>query len=450
MIDETTNGVIVRLLAAATERGGVASADEMDAFISREFDDRPFVDDVVQRMRNEGLIDRTLQDFRITDAGRKFLDAEATESGVEHETTESEEVAGGTEVESQLKKPYDVSKLKVESRPVTVFQALRKIEKDEIKLDPDFQRAFVWDLERQSRLIESILIRIPLPAFYIDATSPERWEVVDGLQRLTTLHRYCRGTSFQLSGLEFLTELNGSTFHELPKHYQILIEDDTTLNFFNLQPGTPTKAKFTIFRRVNTGGLTLNAQEIRHALVQGPITKLLKKLARSEVFLSATENAVETVRMTDRELVIRSLAFATYGYEDYARFRDLDPFLVDAMEKLNALDESRLDKIGTTFLESVAKVRTIFGRYSFRKFYEPGGRRSPFNKALFEVWSVCVIPYGMNLLAEKHNEIVSGFLELMTSPTGVFVRSITYGTGKASAVRERFTAIQQLLERVCK
>src|ERR1017187_3000376 len=116
MIDEATNGVIVRLLAAANERGGVASADEMDAFISREFDDRPFVDDVVQRMRNEGLIDRTLQDFRITDAGRKFLDAEATESGVEHETTESEEVAGGTEVESQLKKPYDVSKLKVESR----------------------------------------------------------------------------------------------------------------------------------------------------------------------------------------------------------------------------------------------------------------------------------------------------------------------------------------------
>jgi hypothetical protein len=250
--------------------------------------------------------------------------------------------------------------------------------------------------------------------------------------------------------LEFLTELNGNTFHDLPKHYQILIEDDTTLNFFNLQPGTPTKAKFTIFRRVNTGGLTLNAQEIRHALVQGRITRLLKQLARSETFLTATENAVETIRMTDRELVMRALAFATFGREQYARFGDLDPFLVDAMERLNVMEEEELGDIGAHFLESLRKVRSIFGRYAFRKFYVQGGRRSPFNKALFEVWTVCVTPYTSETLISKRMQIVNGFLNLMNSPAGTFVRSITYGTGKLSAVKERFSAIEDLLSRACR
>ncbi|MCP4696585.1 MAG: DUF262 domain-containing protein [Gammaproteobacteria bacterium] len=132
----------------------------------------------------------------------------------------------------------------MESRHLSVFQALRKIDKKEINLNPDFRRAFVWDEIKQSRLIESILIRIPLPAFYLDATNQIYWIVVDGLQRLTTLHRYCRKQTFALSGLQFLDELNGKRFDALPPKYKVLIEDDTSLLFYNLMPGTPNSPFF--------------------------------------------------------------------------------------------------------------------------------------------------------------------------------------------------------------
>lgn len=342
-------------------------------------------------------------------------------------------------------KPYDVAKLKVEQKPLSVFQALRKIEKGEIVLDPEFQRAFVWDEVRQSRLIESILIRIPLPAFYLDATDEVRWSVVDGLQRLSTLHRFCRGESFPLTGLEFLAELSGRRFLELPQKYQVLIEDDTQLIFNNLLPGTPVKAKFTIFSRVNTGGMLLTAQEIRHALQQGKITKLLRVLTRSTEFLKTTGGALESLRMTDREVTLRALSFMAFSHESYRRFDDLDAFLVDSMEKFNSeFTDEALASLAAKFKDSLLKVHSIFGRYAFRKYYEVGGRRGPFNKALFESWVSAVRPYHPARLSAKKRAIEEAFIFLISNDME-FVKSITSSTSKLNSVRKRFTALSHLL-----
>ena len=361
--------------------------------------------------------------------------------------TEDERVGSN---DPQLKKPYDVAKLKVEQRTLSIFQALRKIEKNEIVMHPDFQRAFVWDVVKQSRLIESILIRIPLPGFYLDATDLEKWTVVDGLQRLTTLYRYCRDESFGLTGLEFLTELDGCRFSELPKKFQVLIEDDTQLIFNNLLPGTPVEAKFTIFSRVNTGGMQLTAQEIRHALNQGPITVLLKRLAASNEFLEATDWAVPSKRMADQELILRSISFLNFGWESYQDFAEIDTFLVRTMSRFNSeIGSKKLSELGIEFLSCVSKVRTIFNRYAFRKFYERGGRRGPINKALFEVWIKCVREYDSAILSEKRDKILAGFLELMNTDVE-FSKSITTGTGSFRAVRTRFQTIEKLLHEACK
>ncbi len=350
---------------------------------------------------------------------------------------------------AQLRRPYDTAKLKVEQRSISVFQALRKIEKQEIILEPDFQRAFVWDEVRQSRLIESILIRIPLPAFYIDATDSVRWAVVDGLQRLSTLYRFCRVPGFALKGLEFLTELDGKTFSSLPQNYKVLIEDDTQLIFNNLLPETPPKAKFTIFSRVNTGGMQLNAQEIRHALLQGPITKLLKELSSSARFLKTTDRAIDSTRMADRELILRAIAFAKFGTKNYREFDDLNTFLVDAMERFNGeVSAEELRELGERFLVSVEAVKTIFGRYAFRKFGGPGTRRGPINKALFEAMTVAVMNIAeRGLLIERKDTVVHGLAALLANDEEFF-NAVTYGTGKTSAVQKRFGAVQVLLEKV--
>ncbi len=229
------------------------------------------------------------------------------------------------DVTEPIAHPYDPTKSKIDTRPLTIDLLVKRIKENEIDLSPPFQRrAGLWTQKQKSQLIESLLIRIPLPAFYFDATNASRWLVVDGLQRLTTFKEFILG-EMRLEGLEYLIQCNGKTFLELPRPLRRDIEENqVTLHL--IQPGTPPEVKFNIFRRVNTGGLVLTPQEIRHALNQGPIVGLLTELAQSHEFLEATTHSISSNRMADREFVLRFLAFASTSYRDY-KVADMDAFL---------------------------------------------------------------------------------------------------------------------------
>jgi len=418
---------------------GIISAESLERLISNSFDPEKNYTKTLDILTDEALIDQLKGDFRITDLGQEWLDSTLTSMELDEEDTSSNDAP---------KKPYEVAKLKMEPKYLSVFQALRKIEKNEINLNPEFQRAFVWDKTKQSRLIESILIRIPLPAFYLDATDQVNWTVVDGLQRLTTMHNYCRNESFKLSGMQFLTELEGLRFDDLPAKYKVLIEDDTQLVFYNLMPGTPVEAKFTIFSRVNTGGMQLTAQEIRHALNQGKATKLLHKISTDERFRRATNGVVESLRMSDRELILRALSFMLFGVDGYKSHSDLDSFLLRAMSEINTLNTTKIKTLETDFFSSLEKVQIIFGKYSFRKFSERNGRRSPFNKALFEAWIVSVKDYPPPTLKKYKEEIIDLFITEINKWDD-FVRSISSSTGSQSAVSTRFSRASQILKDAC-
>ena len=159
----------------------------------------------------------------------------------------------------------------------------------------------------------------------MDGTDDDEWLVVDGLQRLTALKRFILDGSLQLEGLEFLATLQGKTFGQLPRSYQRRIEE-TQVTVFVIQENTPPQVKFNIFKRINTGGLPLSPQEIRHALYPGAAAVLLEKLAASPEFKRATANAIRDDRMGDRECVLRGLAFMLLKPESY-RAGELDSFL---------------------------------------------------------------------------------------------------------------------------
>lgn len=405
----------------------------------QHFDPNCAYEEAMDELFSRSLISKLNSDIRITKKGIEWLEKTSSDLEVEDEDTSSEDAP---------KKPYEVAKLTMETKHLSIFQALRKIEKKEIDLNPEFQRAFVWDTIKQSRLIESILIRIPLPAFYLDATDQVHWSVVDGLQRLTTLHRYCREESFKLIGLQFLTELEGIKFSDLPPKYKVLIEDDTQLLFYNLMPGTPIEAKFTIFSRVNTGGMQLTPQEIRHALNQGKATKLLHKISLDERFKKPTNGVVESLRMSDRELILRALSFIHLGTDAYKKFSDLDSFLLHAMKEINKLPDRSIIALEKNFISSLEKVVTVFGKYAFRKFSERNGRRSPFNKALFESWIVCISKYNKKTLITHKESIIDRFIEEVNKWDD-FVKSISSSTGSQSAVHIRFSRVAEILKETC-
>lgn len=360
------------------------------------------------------------------------------ESGVEVELDDSDEI----------KRPFNPEKIKVRTVNIVVDQLVSRIEHGEIDLAPDFQRmAGIWDNKRKSRLIESLLLRIPIPVFYVAADGNEIWSVVDGLQRTSTIHAYMTG-HFPLMRLEYLTRLNGYRYEELPRPMQRRI-NETQLVVNVIEPGTPEEVMFNIFSRINTGGMTLHGQEIRHALHPGPVRDYLKKLAETEEFLNATAYSLRKKRMEDRECVLRFLAFHIDPWENYTA-NDLNGYLGTAMKKINKMTPSERNELLDDFKKAMHAASDIFGEDAFRKRYHiQETRRRPVNKALLEAWGVGLVrrsPEEIETLIDNRKEIVDQFLSLMRDDKE-FETAISSSTGTPGRVKKRFGAIDQLIAR---
>lgn len=323
--------------------------------------------------------------------------------------------------------PADVN---ISQKTINVYNLMERLEHDEIDLMPGFQRrGNLWSLEKQSRLIESLMLKIPIPAFYFDVADENRWVVIDGLQRLTAFRNFLVGTKDnsaaknvrekkKLVGLQYLRDLNGFTLDELPRQYARRIKE-TALIAFTVEKGTPDGVVFNIFQRINTGGVALNDQEIRQALYQGPATELIQRLAESKEFLDATQRAISPERMVDREYVTRFLAFTLLDYRvEYKG--NIDDFLIKVMRLLNTYKPEKLDEISKDFLRVMVTCHRIFGKYAFRRYdITANWRRGPLNKAIFEMWSACL--YGMQddqraTLESRRNEVLNGFGQLLKDP----------------------------------
>ncbi len=307
--------------------------------------------------------------------------------------------------------PADVN---IRPRSMSVDQLIARLKYEEINLHPGYQRSRdLWDDVTQSRLIESLLLKIPLPAFYFDARNDDKWAVIDGLQRLTAFEKFFVKKTLSLSGMEYLTELNGTSYEKLPRQYmRRLLESGITV--YTVEKGTPEELVYNIFKRINTAGLGLEPQEIRHALYQGNSTRLADTLAESMAFRIATGGAVSSGRMLDREYITRYFAFTQLDLSaDYKE--NIDQFLIQAMKKVNTYDECQLEVVEQRFYMIMDVCHDIFGKYTFRRIFQTG-RRGMVNKAIFELWCASLyglLPENKSLILQHKKDIFSGFQELL-------------------------------------
>ena len=364
-------------------------------------------------------------------------DSEIDDADVEIEHEDSQE---------RIIHPFDPEQIRIRTVNIVVEQLVSRIRHAEIDLAPDFQRLRgIWNDERKSRLIESLLLRIPIPVFYVAANKADTWSVVDGIQRMSAIHDYVTG-QFSLSHLEYLTWLDGRTHEDLPRPMQRRISE-TQLVINIIESDTPSEVMFNVFLRINTGGITLNGQEIRHAVHPGPARTYLKRIAESNEFMTATGGSINSKRMADRECVLRFLAFHIDPWEDYSA-NDLDGFLGASMEKINKTNSEDRDAFTEDFNKAMVAALKIFGDDAFRKPRGENGRRRPVNRALFESWSVQLArcsPRQINALVESGEEIRHRFACLVEED-GDFDKAISYSTGSPQRVRKRFQAIKQLVE----
>lgn len=350
-----------------------------------------------------------------------------------------------------MEKPFDPTKINIDTKTPSLDTLIKRIDRKSIEMNTSsyFQRKDdLWDRTKQSRLIESILIRFPLPAFFFDASDDDRWLVVDGLQRLSSIRNFCVKENgeyqMKLANLEFLTHLEGSTFEDLPVSLQRVIEEAQVV-IYKIMPGTPTDVKFNIFKRINTGGLVLESQEIRHALFQGKPADFIARLAKTPSFLKATNSKIPTDRMLDRDFANRFLSFYLLGYNNYSS--DLDTFMSKSMAEIGHLDDVRLNKIQNDFESAMELSYAIFKERAFRKIYKTHKRTPPVNKALFDAISTQFALLSIdeqNKLKSNKTAFKNGLKELIKNDQEFFA-SISSSTSDKRRIIYRHSQIKNLI-----
>ena len=344
---------------------------------------------------------------------------------------------------------YPLDAVFVRNDTRTIGEVVKRIRAKRYDLNPDFQRDFVWPADKQSRLIESCLMRIPLPVLYVAEDKDGMIIVVDGLQRLSTFRRFLDNElklSFSKIGEEDPKHpLEGKYFKDLELKLQERVED-TQLTLYILDAKAPERARLDVFERVN-GGEPLTRQQMRNCLYNGPATRWLKRCAESATFLSATGGSLRTKTMRDREVVNRFCAFAVNGWERY-KSDEMDSFLAEALVTMNKMPPKELDQLEVRFQRAMKINEDLFKKHAFRKSLrtENDAYRSALNIALFDVCSVVLSSLDERTISKRAAVIKSSISALLGDEE--FNSSITYATTGKKQVGNRFKKMEMKLDEV--
>ncbi|MBK7955188.1 MAG: DUF262 domain-containing protein [Candidatus Accumulibacter sp.] len=364
--------------------------------------------------------------------------------------------------------PWDPSKIRITTKHFSLRDVVDQIREEEVDLSPDFQRDYVWKQRQRTRLIESILLGIPLPAFYFNQDSRGTYQVVDGVQRLSTISLFMNdGHPLDKIDLEYLHNLHGLTYSQL---------DPAALRRFRstqivvhvIEPQTPDEVKYDIFGRVNTLGSPLSAQEIRHAMSKDRSRGFLKTLSELPTFDEATGwqywrqdadvddgRVRDSGRMTNRELALRFCAFRDYSDEDYRQYSSLDAFLVDYTRRLDgcsetgkAITDRDMSTIKTDFKRAMENAYKILEKAAFRRWPLGQNRRGPINRAVFESQAIALADYSLDQLLPNKVNIVTAFRGAFEDQE--YARAVTVGTGAPAAVETRLKRTKEMLAEAIK
>lgn len=357
------------------------------------------------------------------------------------------EVEDSSSKDDIITQPFDPNSIEIETPPYTIGYLMDNIQYQEINMNTEFQRSGnLWGEEKQSKLIESIILGLPLPAFYFD-TSHNPWDIIDGLQRCCAIQNFCVNKTLKLKGLEFLGYKNGEPylegkgFDELDRLIQRdIVRRPITINKIKK---ADRNVRYILFKRLNTGGLELTSAEIRNAVYQGKATNVINELAELEEFKKATEYKISSKRMQDKDFVSRFIAFYLKDFTQYTP--GLDDFINTTMDILEKYDISIIKQ---DFINALNLSLQIFGNDAFRKRVKENDNRKPINKAYFEVITATFArlnnPQVIELV-EKKELFKENLITLMNNDR--YSNALSGGTGTKDSVNIRFSWFKEVLTR---
>ena len=321
-----------------------------------------------------------------------------------------------------------------------------KYKRGKLILQPDFQRNFVWDVKKSISLLESALLDIPIPVIYLSEEKDGKEYVIDGQQRLTAFFsfidgKFPDGKDFKFKNSILFPELNNKPYIKMDD----IIKDKIryckirTIIFKN---ESDPELKFEIFKRLNTGAVKLNEQELRNCIYRGPYNELLKTLSKEKNFMDILGLKSPHKRMIDVELVLR---FAAFYHATYLKFKPpIKNFLNKDMVTFQNISKKDDADLKSCFKKATSVIKSMFGQNAFKRFnigtkVDPNGKwqRKKFNTSLYDILMHSLAQEDKNKIFQNLDAIREALIDLMTNDED-FIRSIEISTSSVQAVRTRF------------
>jgi Protein of unknown function DUF262 len=283
-----------------------------------------------------------------------------------------------------------------------------------IDLSPVYQRRNRWDDDRKSALIESFLINVPVPPVFLNEDNYGEYSIIDGKQRLTAIHDFLTG-SLRLKNMKVFSELNDKKFHELPAKLQSVIKTRPTLRAVIILRQSDSDIKFEVFRRLNTGGVALNAQEVRNSVNTGKFNNLLLTLSQDKnlhrlLGIKKREESKIYREMFDVELVLRYFTFRDSWMEfDGGVVRHLDEFMKDN----RYMEDDKIQAARSDFLHTLSVVDALWGERAFRRWNPQTAKwRDQILSSLFEAQMIACRGIDLQKTKGKRDEALKLFQQL--------------------------------------
>lgn len=327
--------------------------------------------------------------------------------------------------------------IKTDGYPMSIGEWISMYESNELDIHPEFQRFYRWSLSQKSGLIESILLGIPLPPIFVSQREDGVWDVVDGLQRLSTIFQFAGILKdennktlppLKLEKTKYLPALKGIQWenekdekHSLPKELQLLIKRSKISASIVLKESDET-AKYDLFQRLNTGGSELSPQEVRNCLlvmINKPFFEWLKKLPNNEDFVTTTALSDRPLEEAyDVELALRFILLAAIEEEEIKSIGDVGAFLTEKMSEVASRKNFKQAPVKKLFENTFEIINeqlgdNAFKRYSIKKGRHEGG----FLLSLYEVIALGIAYNLVNGTLCKKSEIVERTQSVWTNRT---------------------------------
>jgi len=321
------------------------------------------------------------------------------------------------------------------------LQAVARLVSDgAIDLSPAFQRRDRWDVQRQSQLIESFLMNVPLPPIFLNEDDFGSYSIIDGKQRLTAVSDYMLD-KFPLQGLDVFSEAEGLRFSELDRGLRMVLETRASLRAIIILRMSDPEIKYQVFQRLNTGGVRLNAQELRNVAFAGTFNDAIVEWAGSDVFAGLLgiqsdldrERSALWKQMRDVELVLRFFTLReNWSVFSGSLVRDMNNFAGTHRQD----NKKSLAALKKEFDASVAKVEVVFADTAFRRYNSDQGRHG--NQVLASVYDAQMLAlsaFELNDLKDNAQQIRDGMKALFADAE--FLAVVGAATNTPRSLRER-------------